>query len=451
MSGSGVAREDRCPRGWCDGACLGADLTPLLAPALAWIWPQLEKAAERRGDLDLTTGGLTITIPASPAERAAVGSLLGGRPLGTGRTRQVDLQDFTIRLRESRGPSLTPGAVAAHALSRALAPRFRAKRARSRLDTELRQKLQLWVVDDEASGWARRARVNAPEAVWERLRNSRWVADLRKQDEPLQVLTDVLTVIAALSLDGVRIDRRALADAVLDHPHGLDDDRPVARFTTRFLLATGVVPRSLSRRRDIWEAAGVACDDVTGGLLVTGIAPEGWIIPDGAVLTLPPRELAHVRWPSPARAREQIFVTENPSVLAATADAIRTHGLASVRMMCTAGTPSSLELAAMARLAEARWQLHVRADFDPAGMSHMRAFMEAIPTAIPWRMGAADYEETVRRSPTAPLIEVDEIGETRWEPNLASAMKRHGIAGSEEALLPALLSDISELAAGQAQ
>jgi len=106
-------------------------------------------------------------------------------------------------------------------------------------------------------------------------------------------------------------------------------------------------------------------------------------------------------------------VTENPSVLTATADAIRTHGLVGVRMICTAGTPSGLELAALARLAETCWQLYVRADFDPAGMSHMRAFMDTIPNAIPWRMGATDYEEAVRESPTAPLIEGDEIGRCR--------------------------------------
>jgi len=60
-----------------------------------------------------------------------------------------------------------------------------------------------------------------------------------------------------------------------------------------------------------------------------------------------------------------VFVTENPSVIAAAATAAGTiDGTADdqaspIRLLCTVGTPSAIEAAAIARLAGAGWQVAV--------------------------------------------------------------------------------------------
>lgn len=65
-------------------------------------------------------------------------------------------------------------------------------------------------------------------------------------------------------------------------------------------------------------------------------------------MTLPPRELAEVRWPAPGRPGMWVFVTENLSVLAAAAHLVRDTGT-TVRLLCTVGTPSAVEIAAVGR------------------------------------------------------------------------------------------------------
>ena len=47
----------------CDGACSGADLGPLLDVRLGWLWEQIGRAADRRGDAALMEGSLSLRAP----------------------------------------------------------------------------------------------------------------------------------------------------------------------------------------------------------------------------------------------------------------------------------------------------------------------------------------------------------------------------------------------------
>ena len=179
------------------------------------------------------------------------------------------------------------------------------------------------------------------------------------------------------------------------------------------------------------------------GLVALGIHPAGWRLPPTAIVTLPPAELAACDWPAPDRSDEWIFVTENPSVLTAAYRHLTSAG--AVRLLCTFGTPSTVEAAAIGRLRGAGWQIAARADFDEAGLRHVTALLAAAPGARPWRMTAADYAASVDPLSSLRPSRTDQL-HTPWDAALAEAMRRTGIPAFEEGLLPALLGDLVQTA-----
>lgn len=179
---------------------------------------------------------------------------------------------------------------------------------------------------------------------------------------------------------------------------------------------------------------------MTGGLLAIGISPTGWAIPPDAVVTVPSRILRSCDWP-PAHAGAWIFVTENPSITAAAADLAATG--VPVRLLCTSGTPSAVEVAAIGRLASGAWRIAARADFDPAGLRHVAALLAGVPGAVAWRMGEDDYEQSIAGRPElADPLDASDALSTPWSPLLAMAMTNRGVVAHEEALASALLNDL---------
>jgi uncharacterized protein (TIGR02679 family) len=428
-----------CPL--CGGACAEADLAPLVSEQLRWLWEQVATAADRRGNPHMSQGRLQLRAPQAPEERAAAVGLVGGKPLAPGQQRPVDLAQLTGLVRR-RGARLTPGAVAAHACARPLATKAAERVGRAALENALYVTF--------ADAWERLPlrhgsddRIDVEDA-WARLRRSRWVGRLCGKSAPHDILRQVLTVLAALPTPGSRVDRRHLADALLDDPHGLDEDKAVTGHILGLLTGVGLAPTGRGARA-VWNAVGVDLDDLTGGLLVTGIYPAGWHLPAGAVLTLPPRELSRVSWEAPDGAND-VFVTENPSVLAAACEAAAQAGdapaSAPVRVVCTVGTPAAVEIAALAALARAGWRVWVRADFDDAGLRHVRALLDGVPGAVPWRMGAEDYRRSVSMSPAAPPLDLDRLGETSWDLDLAATMLEIGVCAYEETVTSELVRDV---------
>jgi uncharacterized protein (TIGR02679 family) len=268
------------------------------------------------------------------------------------------------------------------------------------------------------------------------LRSAGWVARLQAADGADRLLQQAFAVIDALPVTGTRVDRRMLATDATRNPHALDDGQPLAALVLAVLAAVGVTS-SAQRPREAWAAAGVDCDDLTGGLIAIGIHPNGWRLPADATVTLPPRELAQCRWPASPVVPAWVFVTENPSVASAAAD-LAAVGIA-LHLLCMSGTPSALEVAAIARLSDAGWRVAVRADFDAPGIAHVAAVLRAAPSACPWRMRASNYCESLSDGATVPLSQVPD---TPWDPDLASAMRIHKLATFEEAMMPALMADL---------
>jgi uncharacterized protein (TIGR02679 family) len=416
-----------CPL--CDGQCRDADLGSLLAGNLLWLWQQAAAVADRRGDPALTHGTLTVRAPASPEQRAAVLGLVLGRPLMAGQGRRINLTELSAAVRK-HGPALTPGAVAAHAAGRQLATRARRRQDRHQFEQHLASLGNTWAASS-------RSRVAARwESALTALRTAGWIARLQAADDGGRLLRQAFAVIDALPETGTRLDRRVLATNITRNPHALDDGQQLTALVLAMLAAAGII--SLARRpREAWAAVGVDCDDLTGGLIAIGIHPDGWHLPAGAAVTLPPRELARCRWPASPAGGAWAFVTENPSVASAAADLAAT-GIP-LRLLCMSGTPSALEVAAIARLCDAGWRVAVRADFDAAGIVHVAAVLRAAPSAYPWRMSASDYYESLSDGATVPLLRVPD---TSWDPGLVPAMRARKLATFEEALLPGLLADL---------
>lgn len=416
-----------CPL--CDGSCSGIELAPLLVRDLMWLWQQLADIADRRGDPVLAEGTASVSVPEAVEARAAAAGLLEGR-LRPNRSRRVDLAALSASLRR-RGAVLTPGAVAAHAVGRRLAMRSLAEAERERRVTALHEVFR--------GGWPTGLPADV-EPIWVALRRGGWIARCLSAADPHALILNALAVLGFLeSSRGGRIDRRRLAADLLASAHALDDGTPVAGLVLAMLAAIGWVPPR-TRPRAAWALVGVDCDDVTGGLLAIGISPRGWTIPTDAVVTIPPRILRSCDW-QPAPAGAWIFVTENPSIAAAAADLAATG--VPVRLLCTSGTPSAVEVAAIGRLANAEWRIAVRADFDPAGLRHVAALLAGVPGAVPWRMGEADYEESIAGRPElADPIDPSDALSTPWSPLLAVAMTSRGVVAHEEALASVLLDDL---------
>lgn len=419
--------------GVCGGACDGADLAPLLTPELAWLWFEVAKAADRRGDPHLRTGSLTIRLPEDAAERAPATGLLGGRALPATGSRRVDLAKMTARL-QARRPNLTPGAVAAHSVGRPLAPRTRVHADRLAREAELEDAVHGLL----ECGPLVAAGVGRAE-LWAAIRRSGWVTRLVKATDGRLLVGQATAVLRSLPIGDLRADRRRLADGATGNPHALDEGSPLAGLVLAVLTAAGLLGVAM-RARAAWDAVGVDFDDLTGGLITLGVHPRGWTVPAGATVTLPPRELADVVWARPPFADAWVFVTENPSVGTAAADLVAREGV-TVALVCTSGTPSALEVRAIGRLPSAGWRVAVRADFDEAGLAHVRSLLAGVPGAVAWRMGASDYRASLRAD-TAEARQSVTMGATPWDPDLAPAMAAAGVPAFEESLLDVLLGDL---------
>jgi uncharacterized protein (TIGR02679 family) len=400
----------------CDSSCADGTLTGLVTADLGWLWAQLADAADRRGDPYLLQGTATVQIPEGVAERSAATGLLRQRQLKPG-ARRINLAELAHKI-----APLAPGVVAAHATGRRLAVRAEAKAARTASETSLRAHLGGILLGA------------ATDTGWATLRRSGWVARLASSDD-WSLLERAIAVITALpGADQPAIDRRRLAVDATGDPHALDAGRPVAGLTLALLAASGR-PAVGDSLKEQWASVGVAYDDITGGLTTLGIAPTGWGVPPGLPVTLPPRVLADCVWP--AGDGRDVYVTENPSIIGAATT------VADARVICTSGTPSRAEVAALARLAEAGWQLHVRADFDDSGLGHVRSILAAAPRARPWRMGSADYLWGLETGDSAEALRVDRLGTAPWDPALVVAMAAKGVAVYEETFLDQLMADVA--------
>ncbi|GLZ28073.1 hypothetical protein Lesp02_02630 [Lentzea sp. NBRC 105346] len=229
----------------------------------------------------------------------------------------------------------------------------------------------------------------------------------------------IATVWRHLPHGGDTIMLSVLADAACDDPHALD--RRAGRLGLDILrLANSNAPDADDNAYDIegwrtaWDTLGVVCDPLSSRVLVlnlplTGTAAACAITAAGCQTGEP----VWLTWRSlngdfaldhnqcGQDRRVDVYVCENPTVVAAAADALgaRTHPL-----VCTNGVPSGAVRKLLAGLATTGARLIIRADDDPAGQAIVQQLLSLVPHAMLWRYTrrapdtatpARQYEERV--------------------------------------------------------
>jgi uncharacterized protein (TIGR02679 family) len=113
-------------------------------------------------------------------------------------------------------------------------------------------------------------------------------------------------------------------------------------------------------------------------------------------------------------------------------------------LVCTAGSPSTVVLDLLDRLARGGVRLRYHGDFDWPGIARANRIVRRY-RASPWRMSAADYTDAVeaRRRSGSPAVRLagDPVAAC-WDPELAPLMATLDVTVHEESLLESLLADL---------
>ncbi|TWF75658.1 uncharacterized protein (TIGR02679 family) [Pseudonocardia hierapolitana] len=385
-------------------------------PALRRVWQVLRERLEARG---LRAEGRVVLHGLNREERHAVAGLLG-RSVVRERI-GIDLAGLDADL-EARSGIGGLVAVVEHATGAPLRdrPSDRARHAAQR---------------DAPVELARTLLAGKP---W----LETWIQDIRRSGV-LSRATDataaVRTAAAALSrLPGRELSRTELAVAAGGHAHALDDGSTAAALVLRALAAQAgdPVPTTASGRRDLWELSGVRVDLVSTTCLALGLRGRTGPVAARLDLAADAGDPVHLTpWDlrrCVLRVPDTVLVCENPRVLEAVAE----RG-ARTPVVCTSGQPALVVLDVLAALRGADLRYH--GDFDGAGVAIAHRLI-ASAGVTPWRMAAADYERGLAGA-TLPLVGAPV--EPAWDPELGAAMRHHGLAVHEEAVLPHLLDGIT--------
>ena len=409
---------------------------------------------------------------------AQVRRLLGGpryRRLFEAVRRRLELDGEVARSVTLTGLDQAERTALAGLLGRATIPGPRARIVLSRLDEALRgSRLECGVVEVlEALGGPlvdRRARREASrlreEEMWSRADNERvvatapalraWLGELRSRGllrraagrsgtGAADLLGVALGVVKSLPSRGVLLP--VLAADLTGDAHALDHGRPLGALVLRaaaHMRGWPEVPRAATGRRRLWAEVGVLCDPLSSHVLVLGLRPHGdsrlarnlrEAAEGGEPVRVTLRELGHQgRLKQPAR---QIFVCENPGVVAAAADRV---GPRSAPLVCTEGVPTTAVTELLRLLSSCGTSLRVQCDFDWGGLRIGNLLHESFETT-PWRFTTSHYRRCLQaEDPAMPLRGTPR--DAAWDPQLRGALEKAGRALFEEQLLDDLLDDL---------
>ena len=421
----------------------------LARPELARLWDKIHDRLQRNG---IAVRGHVLIPDATHAEREAL-SLLMGRSYPAGRV-SITLADLDRRLQASAAERGVADVVAELRGELVDKPAMRSARQTERE--------QVWAAAEDATRTTELAALPWASGWLEEVRRGGAVSRLTS-DRAALLLVQAVTVLARLHVPAEQAggrdragreeglasgSRGELAEHVTGTAHGLDDDTVLARLVLRGLArARGEdFPRDARARRELWEAAGVATDQVSSTVLTYGLMPLGDDWParllrerslEMAETHLTMRDLRRMRWRLPPGT--EVFVCENPRVVEAVADA-RCHR----PLVCTSGNPTTTVSALLDALTGAGARLAYRGDFDWPGVAMANRIIGRY-SARPWRMTTADYEEHVRiaRDRGTPLQPLSgQLTAAEWDPELAPAMQAIGAGVQEESALELLLADL---------
>ncbi|MBI2742213.1 MAG: TIGR02679 family protein [Rhodospirillales bacterium] len=249
--------------------------------------------------------------------------------------------------------------------------------------------------------------------------------------------------------------RSQLSASVLGDAHALDNRQPVATLVLAAWRRHGEPHReredepddgqppllsSAERARDTWARAGVLVNQLARPALhlnlpIRSADGSGGRIGEPCYLSLRSLLRSPPSWDVAGR---QVFVCENPNLVAIAADR---WGRDCAPMVCTDGMPGAAQRTLLAQLTLAEARLCYHGDFDWPGLRIGNHVMRE-HNAVPWRFNGTDYLAAVRAA-TGLAQRLDEnVVEALWDDGLAGAMREQGIAVAEEALAATLLADL---------
>jgi len=166
------------------------------------------------------------------------------------------------------------------------------------------------------------------------------------------------------------------------------------------------------------------------------ITPALGLSPWGEPVHLSLRRLLR-RPPAWDVARRDVFVCENPNIVAIAADRL---SVACAPLVCTDGMPSAAQQTLLAQLAVSGARLRYHGDFDWAGLAIGNFVMREFG-AGPWRFGAEDYLQA--SAGRGIKLRSDERVMARWDDRLTNVMAEQRAVVHEEAVVETLLKDLA--------
>jgi uncharacterized protein (TIGR02679 family) len=388
-------------------------------------WPRLLATARRR--LEATGGLIDGTVGlrgATEAERRVIIGITGAHRSASAGQLRVALADLDDWLRDATGLGLVD------VLSLVDSRPLRDRPAERRQEAAAR----------EATLAATRHSVHA-ESPW----FEAWLNEVSGDGTLTRLVRrgadDLIRAVAVLDLlPAEEIPLPVLAEVSVGDTKALSGT-PLAALVLRAVAAWQAVevPASAEDERALWDSAGVIVDDLASQVLVLNLPARGGLVADwltsAAAAGIPFRATLHQLRTSPVvPVPATVYVCENPAVLRAAAIAL---GSGCAALICAEGVASVAcrHLVASCRRAGAtiRW----RNDFDWPGLRMTAAAVTRF-SAVPWRMGAQDYDQADGEG--APLRGA--AAASPWDPGLAVSLARTGRAVMEERLIPELLRDL---------
>jgi uncharacterized protein (TIGR02679 family) len=396
------------------------------SPELAWLVDRIRAKLERGERLD----GTVTLVGATPAQRRAVGRLIGHNP-GRASSLSVSLPDVASELfRAAAAPNLRSAVEELGGPVRDLAAERAADLARW-------GDVQIPMQSSRLAGlsWYRE---------WlDAIRRDGTVTRLIRQghSEILGLATSVLEQLPAGPEPATAV-LSALALAVTGDEHGLSDGPLAALVLKALAIREGVpAPATAEAVQALWSAAGLVGDDLASQVLVLNLRSGGE--PTGRWLT----EAAEAGQPFRLTLRQltssvvlpwalDIFVCASSALVRAAADEL---GAQCPALVCTEGEPS----VACSRLLQAAVSsgsaVHWHADFSWPGLRSTATAIRRLG-ARPWQMAASDYQAALG-SGGEPLRGRPEPSD--WDPRLAEMMQRAGRCVGEDRMLASLLPELA--------
>lgn len=279
-----------------------------------------------------------------------------------------------------------------------------------------------------------------------------------KDSEQLRAeLGDVLRALAQLPIDTGLVKRLPVwAAEVTGNPHAFDLGTSRGAYLLHalsFLSAPGSEGADTAAAAEnptaLLERFGIVRDDLLNFVICCGLLAEGangllqsWqaALAEGCVLNLPVRELIKLRRVFPAVGK-QVFVVENPGVFSDLLDNLSGE---LPPLVCTYGQFNLACYLLLDKLAADGVTMNYSGDHDPEGVLMAERLRTCYGRQMtPWRFGRDDYlaamsEEVISEPRLKQLARVT----TPELVEVAVELRRTGLAGYQERLLPLLLQDL---------